>query len=343
MNNRRLCLAAWAALVAAITQGAGSGPQQVIADAARKVVKLYGSGGFRGLEGYQSGILIAPDGRILTMASTVLDAGEVDCVLDDGRRYKARLVGIDPQRELALLEIDADDLPAFVVEPELPLAATGTRVIALSNMFGVAVGDERVTAQRGVIAAVVPLQARRGAAEAPFQGEVYVLDCTTNNPGSPGGALIDSGGRLVGMLGKELRSTTAGIWLNYAIPAAELSRGGATILGGVTAGPARPVEPFDLRLLGVVLVPDLLERTPPFVELIESGSPAERAGLRADDLLIAVGPLSVTTRAAVEQAVGRLAEGDPLRLVVIRGGGLLELDLGPRPPAVHQPAAGGRP
>jgi hypothetical protein len=52
----------------------------------------------------------------------------------------------------------------------------------------------------------------------------------------------------------------------------------------------------------------------------------------------------VTTRAAVEQAVGRLAEGDPLRLVVIRGGGLLELDLGPRPPAaVRQPAAGAEP
>ncbi len=344
MNHRLLCVAAWATLVAAITQGGESGPQQVIADAARRVVKLYGSGGFRGLEGYQTGLLIAPNGRILTVASTVLDAGEVDCVLDDGRRYAARLVGIDPQRELALLEITAEDLPAFTLDPAGPLAATGTRVIALSNMFGVAVGDERVTAQRGVIAAVVPLQARRGAAEAPFQGEVYVLDCTTNNPGSPGGALIDSGGRLVGMLGKELRSTTAGIWLNYAIPAAELCRGCDTILGGVAAGPAQPVEPFDLRLLGAVLVPDLLDRTPPFVESIDPGSPAERAGLRADDLLIAVGPLSVTTRAAVEQAVGRLAVGDPLTFVVIRGGGLVELDLGPRPPAaVRQPAAGGRP
>lgn len=343
MNHRLLCLAC-AAMVASMTHAGEAGPQQVIADAARKVVKLYGAGGFRGLEGYQTGILISSDGRILTVASTVLDAGEVDCVLDDGRRYAARLVGIDPQRELALLEIDADDLPAFVIEPELPLAATGTRVIALSNMFGVAVGDERVTAQRGVIAAVVPLQARRGAAEAPFQGEVYVLDCTTNNPGSPGGALIDSRGHLVGMLGKELRSTTAGIWLSYAIPARELSRGGDTIREGVTEAPGRPAEAFDLRLLGVVLVPDLLERTPPFVESIDPGSPSERAGLRADDLVIAVGPVSVTTRAGVEQAVGRLAEGDPVRLVVIRGGGLVELDLGPRPPAaVRQPAAGVQP
>lgn len=345
MNHRLLGLAALAMLVAAITRAGEPGPQQVIADAARKVVKLYGAGGFRGLEGYQTGILVSPDGRILTVASTVLDAGEVDCVLDDGRRYAARLVGIDPKRELALLEIDADDLPAFALDPERSLSTTGTRVIALSNMFGVAVGDERVTAQRGVIAAVVPLQARRGAAEAPFQGEVYVLDCTTNNPGSPGGALIDSEGRLVGMLGKELRSTTAGIWLNYAIPTGALCQGREAIVGGVVAGgPGRPAEPFDLRLLGVVLVPDLLDRTPPFVESIDPGSPAAAAGLRADDLVIAVGPLSVTTRAGVEQAVGRLAEGDPVRLVVIREGVLVELDLGPRPPAaVRPPAAGAEP
>ncbi|MFM1903361.1 MAG: hypothetical protein RLZZ440_1261 [Planctomycetota bacterium] len=309
-------------------------PQAVIADAARKVVKLYGAGGLRGLEGYQSGILVSPSGGILTAASSVLDTGEVDCVLDDGRRYLARLVGIDPRRELALLDIDATDLPAFDLDPARPAAAVGTRVIALSNMFGVAVGDERVTAQRGVIAAMPPLQARRGAAEAAFQGEVYVLDCTTNNPGSPGGGLVDSEGRLLGMLGKELRSTQAGIWLNYAVPVAELCRGRDAIASG-TVAPASDSDqlPFDLRLIGVGLVPDLLERTPPFVESVEPGSAADRAGVRPDDLVIAVGPRSVTTRAAVEQAVGRLATGDPVRLVVIRSGGLVELDLGPRPSA----------
>jgi S1-C subfamily serine protease len=90
-------------------------PQQVIAAAARKVVKLYGAGGLRGLEAYQSGILVSPDGRILTAASTVLDSDQIDCVLDDGRRYEARLVGIDPRRELAVLQIEAADLPCFTL------------------------------------------------------------------------------------------------------------------------------------------------------------------------------------------------------------------------------------
>jgi serine protease Do len=196
----------------------------------------------------------------------------------------------------------------------------------------VAAGDERVTAQRGVVAAGVPQEARRGAAEAAFRGTVYVLDCTTNNPGSPGGALVDARGRLVGMLGKELRSTAAGIWLNYALPAAELTAGSAAILtGDVAAAATGAVAPFDPRLLGAILVPDLLDRTPPFVESVDPGSAAARAGLAADDLVIAVGGRTVTTRAGVEQALGDLAEGDPVMLTVIRRGTLVDLDLGPRP------------
>jgi hypothetical protein len=102
--------------------------QQVIATAAGKVVKLYGAGGLRGLEAYQTGILVSPDGRILTAASTVLDSEQIDCVLDDGRRYEARLVGIDPRRELALLRIDAADLACFTLAEDLEEATPGTRV-----------------------------------------------------------------------------------------------------------------------------------------------------------------------------------------------------------------------
>jgi len=326
--------------VLALATGAAAAepaPQQVIAGAARKVVKLYGAGGLRGLESYQSGILVSPEGRILTAASTVLDSEQIDCVLDDGRRSVARLVGIDPRRELAVLEIEAADLPAFTLAADAAARPPGTRIYALSNMFGVAVGDERVTAQRGVVAAVVPLEARRGAAEAPFRGGVYVLDCTTNNPGSAGGAVIDARGELIGMLGKELRSTAAGIWLNYALPAAELAAGSEAVESGtaIAAGPVAAAR-LDPRLVGMILVPDLLDRTPPFVEAVETDSPAARAGLRPDDLVIAVGPRSVATRAAVEQALGNLAAGDPVVVTVIRSGQLVELDLGPRP-------QGGRP
>jgi len=326
-----LLVGGWAVL----TMGAGT-PQETIRSAARKVVKLYGAGGLRGLEAYQSGMLVSPDGIILTAMSTVLDTDEIDCVLDDGSRHRATLKGVDPRRELALLTIDAVDLPAFTLEPADPVAV-GTRVIALSNLFGVAVGDERVSAQRGVVSALVPLEARRGAAEAPFTGDVYVLDCTTNNPGAPGGAVVDSQGRLIGMLGKELRATATGIWLNYALPAAELDRGVRDILSGTPGSVAADARPFDARHCGLVLVPDLLDKTPPFIEAVVPGSSAATAGLQPDDLVIAVAGRAVASRAAVERELGRLAAGDPVRLSVIRGGRIVECDLGPRPAAKEQP------
>ena len=312
-------------------------PGETIADAARKVVKLYGAGGVRGLEAFQSGILVSPDGRIVTVMSTVLDADEIACVLDDGRRYVAKLVGVDPRRELAVLKIEGEDLPAFVLDEAEP-APVGTRILALSNLFGVAVGDERVSAQHGVIAGLVPLEARRGAYEAPYRGDVYILDCTTNNPGSPGGALVDWRGRLVGMLGKELRATSTGIWLNYALPVAEVARGASEVVSGDVAPPVTAAATwFDAAALGVVFVPDVLAKTPPFIESTRAGSAAAKVGLVPDDLVVAVNGRAVSSRSAVREAVGRLGEGDPVRFTVIRAGRIVECDLGPKPAAAGTP------
>ncbi len=338
------------ALLGAVAWGAT--PEETIAGGARRVVKLYGAGGVRGLEAYQTGILVSPQGHIVTVLSTVLDSDAIDCVLDDGRRYPATLLGADPRRELAVLSIAGEDLPCYEL-PTLDEAAPaqagaavgrvspGTRVFALSNLFGVAVGDERVSAQHGVISGTVPLEARRGAHEAPYRGNVYILDCTTSNPGSAGGALIDWRGRLVGMLGKELRATATGVWLNYALPVDEVARGYRSVLGaGVDATLATPELdglPYDVALLGIVLVPDLLDKTPPFVESIRDGSVSAGAGLRADDLLVAVNGRSVASRSAVQQRLAALADGDPVQVTVIRDGGIVECDLGPKPRAGGKP------
>lgn len=331
------CLAG-AVLVRDGSRAAAASPQETIAGAARKVVKIHGAGGVRGLEAYQTGILVSPSGHIITVLSTVLDAEELDCVLDDGRRYRASLQGVDPQRELAVLAIEAEELPSFTLAASDPVPV-GTRIFALSNLFGVAVGDERVSAQHGVVSALVPLEARRGSYEVPYRGAVYILDCTTNNPGSPGGAVVDWHGRLVGMLGKELRASGSGIWLNYAIPAEAITSGYAEIISGSTSSGTdslakEPTGPgFDPAALGLVLVPDLLDRTPPFIETVAADSPAARSGLRADDLVIAVGGRSVASRAAVQQALSAVAEGDAVRLSVVRGGAIVDCDLGPRPAA----------
>jgi S1-C subfamily serine protease len=323
-------------LVAVACAGAAAAtdsPRQTIAGAARKVVKIYGAGGVRGLEAYQSGLLVSPAGRIVTVASTVLDSPAIDCVLDDGRRFAATVVGIDPGRDLAVLSIDAEGLPCFALAAD-PRVAAGTRVMALANLFGVAVGDERVSVQRGVIAALVPLEARRGAAESLYKGDAYVLDFTTNNPGSAGGAVVDAEGRLLGMLGKELRSAATGLWLNHALPADEIVDGCKVIeAGGPPPVAAARGPEFDPRAFGIVLVPDLLDGTPPFVESVVGESAAARGGLRPDDLVIAVNGRTVTSRAAVRRALGGLAPGDPVTVTVVRGDEAVACDLGPLPRA----------
>lgn len=321
-------------------------PGETVADAARRVVKIYGAGGVRGLEGYQSGILVSPAGHVVTVHSTVLDSDGIDCVLDDGRRFPATVVGVDPRRELALLSIAGEDLPAFSLpapedapSPPVDRSAPGTRVFALSNLFSVAVGDERVSAQHGVISAVVPLEARRGAHEAPYRGDVYLLDFTTSNPGSAGGALVDWRGRLVGVLGKELRATATGVWLNYALPIDEVVGGYRQMSGEGPPLPPPPPDtpPFDLSRLGVVLVPDLLDTTPPFVESVRDASAAATAGVRADDLVVAVNGRAVTSRGALQRALGAIPDGDTVELTMIRSGEIAVAALGPKPATGTKP------
>lgn len=313
------------------TRAMGGDVTAVSVEAASRVAKLYGAGGIRGLESYQTGILVSPSGHILTALSTAIDSEVIDCVLDDGRRYTASLVGADLRRELAVLKIDGTNLPFFNLSADAPRQVVGTRVLALSNLFGVAVGDERVSIQQGVIAAHVPLRARRGSHEAAYHGNVYILDCTTNNPGSPGGCLINWQGNCIGMLGKELRSAENATWLSYAIPTSELALGLEAILSGSNneslAG-EKEASDFDIRSLGLELVPDLLNLTPPFVEAIMPNTQAAEADLQADDLIVAVGNRTVTSQRGLRHELSYLIPGDLIQLNIIRNGRIVLVDLG---------------
>ena len=192
---------------------------QVIDQVQPKIVKIFGAGGLRGLEAYQSGFLISGEGHILTVWSYVLDSDVVTIYLNDGRKFQAEVVGMDPRTEIAVLKIDGEGLPHFNLDEAVPLEA-GSRVLAFSNLYGVAFGNEAASVLKGSVAAKTELAARRGAYETNYRGAAYVLDAMTNNPGAAGGALTDRRGRLAGLLGKELRSSLTNIWLDYAIPIA---------------------------------------------------------------------------------------------------------------------------
>ncbi len=341
-NNRtmksRLPLPWWmlaaAALVLAAAPAVAQEPlTQLVAATHPKVVKIYGAGGFRGLEHYQSGILVSPEGHVLTTWSYVLDTDHLLVHLADGRRLEAKLLGADPRLEMALLKLEGNDFPYFPLEP-IRLDA-GAKVLALSNLYGVAVFDEPVSVQHGVVAARVPLRARRGTFETPYRGPVYILDAIVNNPGAAGGAVIDRQGRLVGMIGKELRNTLTNTWINYAIPIDQLigtieqiKQGKFVPRSEEQQQARRPEDPVTLQRLGIVLVPDVLPKTPPFVEEVRPGSPADRAGLLPDDLILFVnGRHLVQSCEALRKELGYIPWGDPVRLTVIRGQELRELEL----------------
>ena len=188
---------------------------EVVADVQPRMIKVFGTGGLRSLESYQSGFLISKDGHVLTAWSYVLDSGDATVVLDDGRKFTSEIVGADPRMEIAVLKIDATDLPYFDLSSASPLQL-GSRVLAFSNLYGVATGDEPTSVLHGIVAGRTKLSARRGSFKTPYRGNVYVLDAMTNNAGAAGGALTDSQGRLAGVLGKELRDAETNTWLNYA-------------------------------------------------------------------------------------------------------------------------------
>ncbi len=311
----------------------------VIAQVQPKIVKIYGAGGFNGMAHYQSGFLISADGFVLTAWSYVLDSDVVNVILNDGRKFKAELKGIDPKLELAVLKIDAKELPFF----ELAKTATpeeGSRVLAFSNLFGVATGDEAASVLHGILSIQTKLEARRGVYETPYQGPVYVVDAMTNNPGAAGGALTNLHGELIAMLGKELKNARNNTWLNYAVPINELREA----VNEIRAGKVRPradsqakkaKDPLELSMLGLNLVNTGLERAPPFIDQVYGDSPAAKAGLRTDDLIVFLDNQLVQNSKSLRAEMLRIERDEAIRLTVMRDGQLMEFTL--QAPASDEP------
>ncbi|MGA2061842.1 MAG: S1C family serine protease [Thermoguttaceae bacterium] len=170
-----------------------------------------------------------------------------------------------------------------------------------------------------------------------------MLDVKTNNPGSAGGALVNRKGELLAMLGKELRNSMNNTWLNYAVPVEELRQSVEAIRAGkfvaqVESDPNRkPAHALTLEALGIVLVPDVLERTPPYVELVRAGSPAEKAGLQSDDLVVLLGDQLVQSCKLLRSDLECVDAFDSVKITVLRGRDLMEFSLSEAAPKKDTP------
>lgn len=319
---------------------AGGAARQVLDRAQLAAVKVYGSGGVAGLEGYQSGVFVEATAAVLTVDSPVLGEGRVTLIDAFGDRHEGRVLGRDRQSGLVLVGYPGSvTAPGAIDFARGAIAETAAPVWVLSNAFGIATGDEPISVQRGRVAMKTRLPLPEAAAR-PLVGvpvpsaTVVLLDAITSNPGAAGGVVLDDAGRPVGVLGAECRSPLTGAWINYALPAeavsAAIERMLATPEGGRSQETLEEVVRWrpELREVGLALLPGIARQTPAYVEQSDLGSIADRAGCRPDDLIVAVEGATVgEVEAAGVAIVTALRRQDRAELTVLRDRRVLTLTL----------------
>jgi serine protease Do len=221
-------------------------------------------------------------------------------------------------------------------------------VLAYSNQFEIAMRDEPMTVQRGLVSAYTKMHGRRGIFDFPYDGNVYVIDAITNNPGAAGGALVNLKGQLLGIVGKEIKNALSETWMNYAIPltaSVEVKDGDKTVtitmpqfvelgMKGQYKPIKRPVIEAGLGgYHGIRFVPNVLERTPPYVEEIVAGSPAAKAGVRIGDLVSFIDGEPIYSIKSFHEYLKKTRPGMRLRFEVRRDDNLqtIEIVLGEQP------------
>jgi len=274
----------------------------------------------RGAAGGGSGVVITPDGFLLTSAHVVgRGGGRIRGSFTDGRELALRLVGADPLSDLAVLRADepAPDPAPLGDAAELRV---GQLVVAIGNPHGF---ESSVTA--GVVSALGRSLPTRAGGAMRVVDDVIQTDAALN-PGSSGGALLDGRGRVVG-----INTAVAGIGLGLAVPinattsqiVAALMRDGRVRRAWIgIAGGARPLPPAVAASLG-------RQRGVEVVEVIP-GSPAERAGVRPEDLVVAVGDDPVLGVNDLQRLLTADVIDREVELAIFRGGTPRRLALVPR-------------
>ncbi len=303
-------------------QSVAFGQSDVVKTVLPTTVKIVGSGGMRGLEAYQSGIIISNEGHILTAWSYVLDS-DATVTTNDGERFECKLLGYDAKLEIAILKVEANGIPHVSLAGAVDVPV-GTPVLTFCNCYGVATGDEPVSVQRGVISAKGKLAAKRGSWQTPYTDDAYFMDAITSNPGSAGGIVCDFKGQPVGLIGKESRDARTGLWLSYAIPFSKLSDAVDRIVEGKNMEDQnmtsrRTAEPLEPELLGFKMVPEVLNRTPPYIETVNQKSVAFNAGLQADDLIVEINGLPTASCRDVAKRLGQVDRDSPVTITIQRG------------------------
>ncbi|MFO0753850.1 MAG: DegQ family serine endoprotease [Thermodesulfovibrionales bacterium] len=255
-----------------------------------------------------SGVIISRDGYILTNLHVVQNADEIKVTLSDKKEFRGKVIGTDPQTDLAVVRIEAKDLPAIRMGRSSALR-TGDVVIAIGNPFGL---NQTIT--MGIVSAI-------GRSDLGITDyEDFIQTDAAVNPGNSGGALVNINGELIG-INTAIASTSGGyMGVGFAIPSDMASAVTQSIIrtGKVSRG-----------WMGVS-IQDLTPELAKFLNTKEQGgalvtevmknSPAEKAGLQRGDLIVAFDGKKVESASSLRNMVGNMAPGKSASLRFLRNG-----------------------
>lgn len=258
--------------------------------------------------GMGSGVLISGDGYILTNNHVVEGSDELSVALPDGRELPAHVVGTDPKTDVAVVRIEAKDLPAATLADSDKLRV-GDVVFAIGNPLGVG-----QTTTMGIVSAT-----GRSNLRLLEQGyENFIQTDASINPGNSGGALVDAEGRLVGINTAIISTSRGNIGLGFAIPvnlAASVMRSlieTGSVSRGYLGVSMQELDPELAEAFGIA------EGKGVIVSEVSPDSPAAKGGLRHGDVILSFGGKPVATVDAMKLAIAQTPPGEKVALRVIR-------------------------
>ncbi len=262
-----------------------------------------------------SGVIVSPNGYILTNHHVVEAADEIQVALSDGKTLPARVVGADPETDLAVLKIAANNLPAIIFAQADSLKV-GDWVLAVGNPFGV---GQTVTA--GIVSALGRTHLGINTFENFIQTDAAI------NPGNSGGALVDADGHLVGVNSAIYSRTGGSQGIGFAIPVSiarqvmeQIVKDGGVVRGwvGIEVQDLTPelAESFNLSKTDGALIAGVLK-----------GGPADLGGIRPGDILLGVNGKPVTDSSSLLNLIAALKPGDSAQLSIARKNQSLDLQV----------------
>lgn len=248
--------------------------------------------------GLGSGVIVSDKGFILTNHHVVQGAEQIEVTLADGRRAKAALVGSDPETDLAVLKISLPNLPIITFGRPAD-ARVGDTVLAIGNPFGVG-----QTVTQGIISAMGRSRLGINTYENFIQTDAAI------NPGNSGGALVDTQGQLLGINTAIYTRSGGNQGIGFAIPSDTARQVMESLItkGKVSRGYIG-VEPRDAQDTAGSLIAGVLQ-----------GGPADKAGLKPGDVVVAVNDAPVRNMTELMQVVAGISPGSKAKFTVTRSG-----------------------